>query len=201
MRFVGMLFGVFLSLGVAMTPAVPALVAAKGLPPIGPPTIGPNGLHFQPWFKKTTGDLRRDLFAAKGEGKVMVLLWEQEGCVYCKKMHEITFRIPEIVDYIKKNFYVMQMDMRGKRRFTDLKGKAVAESKLARELRITGTPTSQFLNSEGREIFRMPGYAEPVIFNGVYEYVANEGYKTAPLGAWLKEHFTKKAGGTEKTVN
>ncbi len=201
MRFVALLFGIFLGLGVAFTPAAPAMAAGHEASPIAPPVIGPNGLHFQPWFKKTTGDLRRDLFAAKGEDKVLVLLWEQEGCIYCKKMHEITFRIPEIVNYIKANFFVIQMDMRGERRFTDLKGEVMDESALARKLRITGTPTSQFLNSDGRETFRMPGYAKPVIFKGVYEYVADKGYDTAPLGAWLKARFAQKAAGSGKAVN
>ncbi len=80
----------------------------------------PKGYHHQDWFMPTTFDLRKDQEAAKKSGKMLVLLWEQRGCVYCKQTHEIAFQYEEIVELAKANFYVVQMGMRGDRSFIGL---------------------------------------------------------------------------------
>jgi thioredoxin-related protein len=48
--------------------------------------VGASGLPSLSWFKETSSDLRDDLMAAKKSGKLLVLVWEQAGCYYCKQM-------------------------------------------------------------------------------------------------------------------
>ena len=67
------LFG---TLAVALTMAAP--VHATGL--------GDDGLHKAPWMHDTFKDLREDLGEARAEGKRLMLLIEQRGCIYCSKM-------------------------------------------------------------------------------------------------------------------
>ncbi|MHA1598907.1 MAG: thioredoxin family protein [Alphaproteobacteria bacterium] len=151
--------------------------------------LGTNGIHVQPWFKKTTYDLRSDLAAAKAEGKTLAVIWEQIGCTYCLKMHMVNLRNHVIVNYIKKNFYVVQLDLRGDNQVTDFNGETMTEAKLAARHGVNGTPIIEFRKGDGEEVFRLPGYAEPLIFYGIFEYVANGGYKTASLGDWLGERW------------
>ena len=40
-----------------------------------------------------------------------MILFEQRGCIYCEKMHEEVFPMPVIADYIRENFFVVQMDL------------------------------------------------------------------------------------------
>jgi len=50
--------------------------------------IGDDGLHKAPWMRDTFKDLREDLDEANSEGKRLMVMIEQRGCIYCKKMHE-----------------------------------------------------------------------------------------------------------------
>ncbi|MBC8267299.1 MAG: thioredoxin fold domain-containing protein [Rhodospirillaceae bacterium] len=160
--------------------------------------LTPDGLHTEPWFNKTTGDLSRDLKAATAEGKKLVIFWEQLGCTYCEKMHEINLKAEGTVHFIRKNFYVVQLNMRGKRQMTDFDGATMSEAKLAHAHRVGGTPTIEFRDNQADEVFRMPGYAEPMIFLGVFDYVANSGYDDSPLVPWLKAKYlgNQQSGGS-----
>jgi thioredoxin-related protein len=147
----------------------------------------PETFHHQDWFKASTFDLREDQKAATKEGKMLVLLWEQKGCTYCKQMHEVAFQYGEIVNLAKNNFYFIQMDLRGDRMFVDFKGEKKSEAEIAKALRVTFTPTTQFLNDDSKEAFRMPGYADPPIFKAVYEYVIEKGYEKDTFKDWVKK--------------
>ena len=58
--------------------------------------LGDDGLHKAPWMRDTFKDLREDLDEANAEGKRLMILVEQRGCIYCKKMHEEVFSVPEV---------------------------------------------------------------------------------------------------------
>ena len=47
--------------------------------------LGDDGLHKTPWMRDTFKDLSEDLAEANAEGKRLMLLVEQRGCIYCKK--------------------------------------------------------------------------------------------------------------------
>ncbi|NQU56989.1 MAG: thioredoxin fold domain-containing protein, partial [Rhodospirillales bacterium] len=142
-------------------------------------------------------DLARDLKVATAENKILAIFWEQLGCTYCEKMHEVNLKVEGTVHFIRKNFYVVQFNMRGKRQMTDFDGTKMSEAKLARAHRVTGTPTIEFRDDQADEIFRMPGYAEPLIFHGIFDYVANNGYDQSPLGPWLRAKYlgNQQSGG------
>ena len=79
------------------------------------------------------------------------------------------------------------MDLRGDRMFVDFKGEKKSEAEIAKALRVTFTPTTQFLNDDSKEAFRMPGYADPPIFKAVYEYVIEKGYEKDTFKDWVKK--------------
>jgi len=174
------LFALFLVAGFAL----PALAAD-----IPEAKLNKAGLHIQPWFSSSTGDLAKDLELAQADGKTLAVLWEQEGCSYCLKMHKVNFRDHKTVDYVKKNFRVVQMNLRGENKVTDFNGKKLAEDALAAKHRITGTPMIEFYKTTAagaKEVFRMPGFADLPLFTMVFEYVNEGGYAVASLGTWLK---------------
>ena len=45
-------------------------------------------------------DLGEDLLEAADDDKDLVIFWEQRGCPYCVKMHEVNLRIPRIASII-----------------------------------------------------------------------------------------------------
>ena len=75
--------------------------------------LGDDGLHKASWMRDTFKDLREDLEEANAEGKRLMIIIEQRGCIYCKKMHEEVFSVSEVSDYITEHFFVVQLNMFG----------------------------------------------------------------------------------------
>lgn len=174
-----------------------AAAAADGKPLL--PAIEPNeeGLHVQPWFLQSFLNLREDMAESAAEGKQLVILWEQRGCPYCREMHRVNLRVPEIVDYIRKNFNVVQLNLWGDREVTDVNGDVTTEKQLARKYRVQFTPTLQYFPSslpDGNklpghdvEVWRLLGYWKPFHFLNSFVYVKEKGYETEPnFQRWLQ---------------
>ncbi|MEE8351471.1 MAG: thioredoxin family protein [Rhodospirillales bacterium] len=157
-----------------------------------------EGMHVQPWFKNTFLDLREDMDDAAKEGKQLVIVWEQKGCPYCREMHRVNLRIPEIVKYIRANFNIIQLNLWGDREVTDLDGEVMTEKKLGRKYRVQFTPTLQFFPKKlakgskkpghDVEVWRLLGYWKPFHFMNTFRYVKEEGYNSEPnFQRWLQE--------------
>jgi thioredoxin-related protein len=154
--------------------------------------IGEDGLHKQDWFALTFRDVADDIEAAKEEGKRLVMIFEQRGCIYCAKMHETLLSDPEVADYIKANFKVVQYNMFGDEEVTDLDGEVLTEKTAARKWGYVFTPTLMFLPEEVPEgktaaeaaVATMPGAFGKWTFLNMFKWVAEKGYEG-------DEHFQK----------
>lgn len=113
--------------------------------------LGDDGLHKTPWMRDTFKDLREDLEEATGEGKRLVLFIEQQGCIYCKKMHEEVFPQPDLSAYIEENFFVVQLDLHGSTMAIDFDGEEAEQRSLMRKWGILFTPTLVFLPEDVSE--------------------------------------------------
>ena len=110
--------------------------------------IGDDGLHKQIWMRDTFKDLREDLNEANMEGKRLVLMFEQRGCIYCSKMHNDVYSRDNISSYIEENFYVVQLNLHGDLEVTDFDGEVLSEKAMARKWNILFTPTVLYLPRE-----------------------------------------------------
>jgi len=149
-----------------------------------------GGMYTQDWFMETFLDLREDVTESAADGKQLVIFWEQKGCPYCREMHRVNLRIPKVVDYIKANYNVIQLNLWGDREVTDLDGTVMKEKDLARKYRIQFTPTLQYFpktvadnnkqSGADLEVWRLMGYWKPFHFLSSFMYVRDEVYKTEP---------------------
>jgi len=151
--------------------------------------IGEDGLHKQDWFALTFRDVAEDIEAASEEGKRLVMVFEQRGCIYCAKMHEDLLSDPEVSDFIKANFKVVQYNMFGDEEVTDLDGEVLTEKTAARKWGYVFTPTLMFLPEEVPEgmtaaVATMPGAFGKWTFLNMFKWVAEKGYEG-------DEHFQK----------
>lgn len=128
----------FLSLLAACLLALP-VVAAE---------LGDDGLHKTDWMRDTFKDLRDDLDEANAEGKRLMIMVEQRGCIYCTRMHEHVFPRPEIADYIRENFFVVQLNLHGDIEVTDFDGESLSEKAATRKWGLLFTPSILFLPEE-----------------------------------------------------
>jgi thioredoxin-related protein len=158
--------------------------------------LNDDGLYTKPWFLESLLDLNDDLKDATDKGKRFVVMWELKGCPYCKKIHEINLADPQIENFIKDRFEVLQLNIIGQREVTDFDGQRLPEKEFAKKYGARYTPTFQFFpdSAEGvaqkkpaeREVARWQGYMEPKPFLSMFRFVADKEYEKGSLGDFLK---------------
>lgn len=154
--------------------------------------LGEDGLHKPDWFVETFRDMRDDLADANAEGKRLLLMFEQRGCIYCTRMHETVFVDPEIERLLSEEFYVIQMNLFGNLEVTDFDGTVMEERDMARRWGVVFTPTLIFAPEEAPESASlresaavvMPGAFEKGSTRLMLEWVLERGYEG-------DEHFQK----------
>src|SRR4030095_13997176 len=103
-----------------------------------------DGLYRQPWFLESFLELSDDLVGAANSGKRFAVMWELRGCPYCRETHLVNFARPDIADYVKANFDILQLNIIGSRKVTDFDGTEISEKALAAKYGVRFTPTVQF---------------------------------------------------------
>lgn len=164
-----------------------ASVAAEPLP-VAP--LGDDGLHKESWFSLTFKDVAEDIEDAQAAGKRLVLMFEQRGCIYCKKVHEEVLTDPKIRSFIEKNFMVVQYNMFGSEEVTDLDGETLTEKSAARKWGLIFTPTFLFMPEEvpadaddaaQAAVATMPGAFGKLTFLNMFRWVDEKGYESDEL--------------------
>ncbi|MEL6099753.1 MAG: thioredoxin family protein [Pseudomonadota bacterium] len=150
--------------------------------------IGDDGLHKADWMRDTFKDLREDLDEANAEGKRLMLIVEQRGCIYCAKMHKEVFPRPEIDQFIHDNYFVVQINLHGDTEVIDFDGEALSEKQATRKWGMLFTPSLLFLPQDVPEgasasaaaVALMPGAFGAGTTLDMLTWVAEERY--APEG-------------------
>lgn len=159
-----------------------------------------GGLHTEPWFSVTFKDVAEDMAMAADEGKRLAIIVEQAGCIYCKALHEEVLSDPEVADYIKEHFMVVQYDMWGSEEVTDLDGTALEEREAVRRWGVVFTPTVLFLAEEPGEaekaseaaVVTMPGAFKKWTTLHMFQWVAEKRYEgDEPFQRWHANELRK----------
>lgn len=158
-----------------------ALSLSQQIARAAPPELGGDGLYHQDWFVESFLELGEDLAEAADAGKHFVVMWEQAGCPFCRKTHEVNLARDDIAGYLKENFAIVQLNLFGAREVTDFDGSADEERAIARNWAVNFTPTIMFFpndpsaveGKQGRaaEIARIQGYLPPFYFYHFFEWV------------------------------
>lgn len=147
--------------------------------------LGDDGLHKAPWMRDTFKDLGEDLAEATAEGKRLMVLVEQRGCIYCKKMHEEVFALPEIAQHIEDNYFVVQINMFGDVEVTDFDGTTLPEKDMVKRWGALFTPSIYFFPEDVSDdqmasqaaVATMPGAFGPATTLDLLNWVLEKGYE------------------------
>ncbi len=164
--------------------AVVFLVQFLGLHAVAE-TIGDDGLHKAPWMRDTFKDLAEDLEEANSEGKRLVIMVEQRGCIYCAKMHKEVYPRPEIQAYIQDHFFVVQLNLHGDLEVVDFDGETLTEKRAARKWGLLFTPSVLFLpetvadgqTAQQAAVAMMPGAFGPGTTLDMFTWVQEKRYE------------------------
>ena len=146
--------------------------------------LNADGLHAAPWIEETFKDLREDLDDANAAGRRLMLIVEQRGCIYCERMHEEVFVVPDIAASLAEDFYVVRLDLYGGTEVTDFDGDVLTEKAAARKWGVNFTPTMLFLpevvpadaTAETAAVATVPGAFEADTVRHMLGWVMAHGY-------------------------
>jgi len=183
-----------------MTTRRDLLIGAAALAVLGSaraePILTDDGLYKESWFLESFLELADDLEGAAKEGKRFAIMWELKGCPYCKETHFVNFARPDIADYVKANFEVLQLNIIGSRKVTDFDGSELSEKALAAKYGVRFTPTFQFFPERAaplkaiepgkREVARLAGYMRPQDFIAMFRYVREKAYESKSFRDYIK---------------
>ncbi|MDJ1006251.1 MAG: thioredoxin family protein [Paracoccaceae bacterium] len=165
--------------------------------------LGDDGLHKAPWMRDTFKDLGEDLAEATAEGKRLMVLVEQRGCIYCRKMHEEVFVDADVEAAIEANFFVIQINMFGDVEVTDFDGTTLPEKEMVRRWGALFTPSIYFFPEEvGPEataatasVANMPGAFGKWTTLNMLNWVVEKGYETdEPFQKYHARKFAEQQG-------
>lgn len=91
------------------------------------------------------------LSEAKAQDKPLFVYARSENCGWCKKFEEETFTNQSVIGVLNENFILVSIDVYEQKNET-------------LNFRVHGTPTEIFLDPNGIEIKRIPGYIDTVTF-------------------------------------
>jgi thioredoxin-related protein len=161
---------------------------------------GDDGLHKEDWFSLTFRDIGEDIEQAKAQGKRLAIVIEQRGCIYCRQMHEKLLSDPEVRDYIKANYMVVQYNMFGDEEVTDTDGAVLTEKTATRKWGYLFTPTIVFLPEDAPQdksvaqaaVEVMPGAFGNLSFLDMFKWVLEKGYETdEPFQIYHARHIAE----------
>lgn len=126
------------------------------------------------WFKRSFLDMREDVAEASRDGKRLLLYFGQDGCPYCAALFNTNFSQPHIVDYTRKHFDAVELNIWGNREVTDFTGRPLPEKQFAASLKVLFTPTILLIGENGETVLRINGYYPPHQFLAALQYVAEK---------------------------
>jgi thioredoxin-related protein len=124
-------------------------------------------------------DYNSALKTAKKENKPLLLYFFSKSCYYCTLMGGKTLADKEIAAILKKDFVFLRVDVD-------------KSDDLGRLYRISGTPSSWFLESSGKRVGEIPGYVETQDYKHILEYMKGRHYREMGLQDYLKNASARK---------
>ncbi|HGG04397.1 MAG TPA: thioredoxin [Aliiroseovarius sp.] len=160
------------------------VILAMAFPAMAASEMGDDGLHKAPWLQDTFKDMREDLDDARAQGRRLMIIWEQRGCIYCRKFHEEVAVEPVIDAMLSDEYFVVQMNLFGDVEVTDFDGEVLSERDMAMKWGVMFTPTFMFFAPEVEEgvtaadasVVTMPGAFGYHTTKNLFRWVLDEGY-------------------------
>ena len=151
------------------------------------PTLGDDGIYHYDWYHQSFFEFKDDIDEALSQERVLMVKFDQKGCIYCEKVALEILSEPAVNRYVRENFLVVQMDIFGSRDVTDLDGTTLPENDMAARWGVVFTPSIYFIaepTNEQRLIDAvaavMPGAFMKGTFLGMLQWVKTGAYKTEP---------------------
>lgn len=126
------------------------------------------------WFKRSFLELNYDVTEAARNGKRLMVYFGQDGCPYCAELFNNNFSQPHILEYTRRHFDAVEINIWGSREVIDFSGTSLPEKDFAAKQRVRFTPTLLFFNEKSEVVLRLNGYYPPHQFLTALKFVAEK---------------------------
>lgn len=144
-------------------------------------------IQYPDWFKNSFLDLREDLDEALSSNKTgLIVYFGQKNCAYCEALMQINFgRETDIVEYTRRHFDVVAIDIWGDREVSDMQGTVMSEKLYAQREKANFTPSLIFYGPNGQQLLQLRGYYTPYKMRAALEYVVDGYYAKETLRDYI----------------
>lgn len=94
-----------------------------------------------------TTDIDGAFNVSQSENKTLAIIFDQDSCVYCDMLKDNVLSDANVQKELNENFIVLLVDINKR-------------PGIAQKYNVFGTPTIQFLDSNGHEVNKIEGYVE-----------------------------------------
>ena len=136
-------------------------------------------------------DLKEAQQMAKLNDKKVLVYAEASWCGYCKKMDAEVFPVQAVQDSMKKYYYPVRVDIESDNKII-FNGETMTESQFARKHSVKGTPTTFFVNAEGKILGAQPGFIPSKVFKNLLSFVGSGAFGKMEFEEYVERHNKKE---------
>lgn len=122
---------------------------------------------------------------ARETGKPIFLYFGRYGCAWCEHTNRQSFSSGELRKLYTEHYVLVYVDAESGRRIRLPSGERITEAELGARFKAFATPLFVFLTSDGKEIFKAPGFKTVQDFKDFDRYVSQGHYKSQTLLEFL----------------
>lgn len=139
------------------------------------------------WFKPSFLNFKDEAEEARKTGRHILVFMDLNDCPYCARTLDENFRHGENMEFIRKNFDVIAVNVRGAGEVTWIDGATHTEQDLAAKLKVVGTPALVFIDPDGKKVLQLNGYRSPPTLRHALDYVHTKAYRDQSLAAYIEK--------------
>ncbi|PRM98943.1 thioredoxin family protein [Aliarcobacter cryaerophilus] len=163
-----------------------AILVASNLNAKEGKVIGSSSHEIPSWFKDSFLDISEDIEEASEKNKHFMIFLDFEGCPYCSKMLKESFEEDnKTSQFIKNNFDVIELNVKGSRELTWVDGDVLTEKDLTEKLKIQYSPTLIIFNSNKEIVARVNGYRNSTDFQYILDFIQTKSYEKIDFTTYL----------------
>lgn len=98
-----------------------------------------------------TTDIDAAFNASQSQNRTLMIVFDQDSCVYCDLFKSDVLSNPQVQKELNENYVVLLVDIN-------------KNPDIAAKYKVYGTPTTQFIDSSGRQIHKIEGYIDSAEF-------------------------------------
>ncbi len=136
-------------------------------------------------------NLTKQLNKLSSENKRLLVFFHEENCLYCDLFITKNLKDEKIKNKLENYFGIVNINIFGDKKLTDINGKTYIEKEFALKNRIQFIPSFIFYDEQGKQILRLNGYQNIKNFNLALDYIKNKRERLISFKNYISQNKEK----------